>query len=54
VLKQPDMPSCLLEIGYISNPTDVQRIASAEGQSKIAAGITKAVEIHFAKQLASK
>lgn len=54
VLKQPDMPSCLLEIGYISNPTDVQRIASADGQSKIAAGITKAVEIHFAKQLASR
>ena len=54
VLKQPDMPSCLLEIGYISNPTDVQRIASAEGQNKIAAGITKAVEIHFAKQLASR
>jgi len=54
VLKQPDMPACLLEIGYISNPSDVQRIASADGQSKIAAGVAKAVEIHFAKQLASR
>jgi N-acetylmuramoyl-L-alanine amidase len=54
VLKQPDMPSCLLEIGYISNPNDVSRIASPEGQAKIATGIRKAVEIHFAKQLASR
>jgi len=54
VLKQPDMPSCLLEIGYISNPSDVARIASAAGQGKIAAGVTKAVEIHFAKQLAAR
>ncbi len=53
VLKQPDMPSILLEIGYISNPSDVQRIASAEGQSRLATGIRKAVEIHFAKRLAS-
>ncbi len=54
VLKQPDMPSCLLEIGYISNPTDVARIASVAGQAKIASGVAKAVEIHFAKQLASR
>jgi len=54
VLKQPDMPSCLLEIGYISNPSDVSRIASADGQSRIASGVAKAVEIHFAKQLASR
>ena len=53
VLKQPDMPSILLEIGYISNPNDVQRIASADGQSRIATGVSKAVEIHFAKRLAS-
>jgi N-acetylmuramoyl-L-alanine amidase len=54
VLKQPDLPSILLEIGYISNPADVQRIASADGQARIATGIRKAVEIHFAKQMAAR
>ncbi len=54
VLKQPDMPSLLLEIGYISNPADVSRIASAEGQARIATGVRKAVEIHFAKQMAAR
>ena len=54
VLKQPDMPSILLEIGYISNPSDVTRIASADGQARIATGVRKAVEIHFAKQLAAR
>lgn len=53
VLKQPDMPSCLLEIGYISNPGDVSRIASSDGQSRIASGVAKAVEIHFARQMAA-
>ncbi len=54
VLKQPDMPSILLEIGYISNPSDVERIASADGQARIATGVRKAVEIHFAKQMAAR
>ncbi len=54
VLKSPDMPSILFEAGYVTNSTDVARITSEAGQSRIAAGITKAVEIHFARQLASR
>lgn len=54
VLKAPDIPSVLLEIGYLTNSADVSRLASSEGQKRIAAGIRKAVEVHFAKRLAAR
>lgn len=54
VLKSPDMPSILFEAGYLTNSSDVARITSETGQLRIAVGITKAVEIHFARQLASR
>lgn len=54
VLKQPDMPSILLETGYLTHPEDVERLFSADGQKKIAAGVRKAVEIHFARRLAMR
>ena len=52
VLKAPDTPSILFETGYITNADDVRFLTSSEGQSRIARGLAKAVEIHFAKQLA--
>ena len=54
VLKAPDMPSILFETGYISNPRDAAFIDSSEGRDKIAESVTKAVEVHFARQLASR
>jgi N-acetylmuramoyl-L-alanine amidase len=54
VLKTPDMPSVLLEVGYLTNPNDVNRIYSAAGQQSIATGIRKAVDIHFAQRSASR
>jgi N-acetylmuramoyl-L-alanine amidase len=54
VLKSPDMSSILFEAGYLTNSADVERISSSEGQTKIASGIRKAVEIHFARRLASR
>jgi N-acetylmuramoyl-L-alanine amidase len=54
VLKAPDIPSVLLEIGYLTNSADVSRLASTDGQRRIAAGVRKAVEVHFAKRLASR
>ena len=53
VLKAPDMPSILFETGYISNPRDADFIDSAEGRRKIAQSIERAVEVHFARRLAS-
>ena len=54
VLKAPDTPSVLLEIGYVTNSADVSRLASTDGQKRIASGVRKAVEVHFAKRLASR
>jgi N-acetylmuramoyl-L-alanine amidase len=53
VLKAPDMPSILFETGYISNPSDAAFIDSADGRGKIAESIERAVEVHFARRLAS-
>ncbi len=50
VLKAPDMPSVLLETGFISNVADAERIASAAGQRAIARGLRQAVLAHFARQ----
>ncbi|OYY91779.1 MAG: N-acetylmuramoyl-L-alanine amidase [Sphingomonas sp. 28-66-16] len=53
VLKAPDMPSILFETGYISNPHDAAFIDSRDGRAAIAESIRRAVDIHFARRLAS-
>ncbi|WP_145199556.1 N-acetylmuramoyl-L-alanine amidase [Sphingobium sp. B2] len=52
VLKAPDTPSVLFETGYISNAEDAAFLASREGQQKIARGVARAIEVHFARKLA--
>lgn len=52
VLKAPDTPSVLFETGYISNPEDSAFLASAQGRTKIAQGVAKAIEVHFARKAA--
>ena len=54
VLKSPDTPAILLEVGYITNPEDVARITSPDGKSAIATGIRRAVDVHFARRFASR
>jgi len=54
VLKAPDMPSILFETGYISNPKDAAFIDSREGRQRIAESVRRAVDIHFARRLASR
>lgn len=44
VLTAPDMPSVLLELGYLSNPEDERRILSPEFREKIAAGVVRAID----------
>ncbi|RZF64213.1 N-acetylmuramoyl-L-alanine amidase [Sphingomonas populi] len=53
VLKAPDMPSILFETGYISNPRDADFIDSPEGRQAIAESVRRAVDVHFARRLAS-
>ena len=52
VLKAPDVPSVLLETGYLSNEADATFIFSKDGRESIAAGTVKAIETHFAKRAA--
>ncbi len=54
VLKAPDTPSILFETGYLSNADDVDFLASVEGQQKVARSVANAIQIHFARRLASR
>lgn len=54
VLKAADTPSILLEVGYLTNETDVARLTSEDGRQRIASGVRKAVEIYFARRLAAR
>jgi N-acetylmuramoyl-L-alanine amidase len=54
VLKAPDMPAILLEVGYVTNATDVARLTSPAGRSAIAASIRRAVDVQFARRYASR
>lgn len=54
VLRAPDTPSILLEIGYLTNIDDAERLSSGAGKQNIATGIRRAVEIHFARRAAGR
>ena len=43
VLKSPDMPSILVETGFISNPKEARRLSQAEHQSKVARAIARGI-----------
>jgi N-acetylmuramoyl-L-alanine amidase len=48
VLKAPEFPSVLVELGYLSNPQDVQSLASPEWRTRTAAAMVKAIDAFFA------
>lgn len=47
VLKAPDVPSVLIELGFLSNPTDAKRLGKPEGRDRIAAAIAEGVRRYF-------
>jgi N-acetylmuramoyl-L-alanine amidase len=47
VLKAPEFPSVLVELGYLSNAQDVQAMTSPEWRTKMASAMVKAIEIFF-------
>ncbi len=49
VLRAPDVPSVLFESGFISNPAEARRLASAEGQSAFAEAMARAIRVYFAR-----
>jgi len=51
VLKAPDVPSVLVELGYMSTRRDLKNLMSADWQTQTAGGIAHAVDDFFAKRL---
>lgn len=47
VLKSPDIPSILVETGFISNPQEERLLVSNGHQAKLAQGITNAIRAYF-------
>ena len=47
VLKSPDMPSILIEMAYISNPTEEKRLRKQSHQSKLADAILAGIRRYF-------
>ncbi|MGE0094438.1 MAG: N-acetylmuramoyl-L-alanine amidase [Alphaproteobacteria bacterium] len=52
VLKAPDIPSVLIEMGYLSNRADEQRLRSDAQRAKLAAAMRHAVDSFFANRQA--
>jgi N-acetylmuramoyl-L-alanine amidase len=52
VLKAPDVPSVLLELGYLSNPDDEKRLTSETWRTTIADKVNAAIDSYFKKRLA--
>jgi N-acetylmuramoyl-L-alanine amidase len=51
VLKAPDVPSVLIELGYVSNKGDLEHLMSEEWRSKTAGSVAQAVDAFFAKRM---
>jgi N-acetylmuramoyl-L-alanine amidase len=48
VLKAPDVPSVLIETGYLSNKEDEEALSDARWRSEMASGIARGVDRYFA------
>jgi N-acetylmuramoyl-L-alanine amidase len=53
VLKAPDVPSVLVELGYVSNKEDLEHLVSENWRSRTAGSVAHAVDAFFAKRLAT-
>ena len=50
VLKSPDVPSLLIETGFLSNPGEAERLATPAYQDKMARAIRRGIQSWFARQ----
>jgi len=53
VLKAPDVPSVLVELGYVSNKGDLEHLVSENWRSRTVGSMAQAIDAFFAKRLAT-
>ncbi|QPF87850.1 N-acetylmuramoyl-L-alanine amidase [Bradyrhizobium genosp. L] len=53
VLKAPDVPSVLVELGYVSNKGDLEHLVSESWRNKTVGAMAQAIDGYFAKRLAT-
>jgi len=53
VLKAPDIPSVLVELGYVSNKGDLEHLVSESWRSRTVGSMAQAIDAFFAKRLAT-
>ncbi len=54
VLEAPDVPSALVELGYLSNPNDAKLMVTKAWQEKTASSIVAAVDDYFRTRIAGR
>jgi N-acetylmuramoyl-L-alanine amidase len=54
VLKAPDVPAVLIELGYLSNPDDCSQLDTETWRNAVARAIASAVARHFQPEMASE
>ncbi len=52
VLKAPDVPSVLLELGFLSNPDDEKHLVSDDWRDRMSNSLAEAIDGYFAKRIA--
>ena len=50
VLKAPDVPAALIELGYLTNSLDERAMATEAWRNQVAQAIGRAIDRHFAAQ----
>jgi N-acetylmuramoyl-L-alanine amidase len=52
VLKAPDIPSVLIELGYVSNPADLKQLISDQWRARTSEAVAQAVHTYFTTRMA--
>jgi N-acetylmuramoyl-L-alanine amidase len=54
VLKAPDVPSVLIELGFLSNPRDEAMLRDPAARATLLAAVARALDSHFARRTARR
>jgi N-acetylmuramoyl-L-alanine amidase len=53
VLKAPDVPSVLLELGYVSNKSDLEQLVSDNWRSRAVGSVAQAIDVFLGRRMVS-